>query len=175
MTDIQPVEIVFENSRLLDIDRGFETYKNITDQTNYSFDDLIRCRLYDSTNQTIASWSGAYTYQNISQNGWFAYVSGVLTIPKSSYYYVSHHSDLSITARSWWQNFSILTWDLKVDLWVWRPAFTWWLLVDNNTCIVQLEKDDTITITRSSFTVGSTTVKSELIITEINPLAIVIK
>ena len=171
MTDIEPIPIDREPSRLEDNARFFETYQKASNQTQYSFRELIACRLYDTTTQTPSSWT--YTYQAITQNGWFTYVSGVLTIPKASYYYVSSNLELNGGGSVSGDNFTQSTGLLLCNISAARPPYCTMSYKRWNTAIVSLQKGQTITITYTQN--GATSMKWNLYIYEINPLALIIK
>lgn len=170
MTDIEPITITEEISRLSDTDRVFETFHKSSEWIKYNFSDLVKCRLYDTTTQTPTT--GTYIYQNITQNGWFTYISWVLTIPKTSYYYISNNLILN-GAWSFGTNANYAHTCIWADISVTRPRFTWLEYRKNNTNILQLEKGQTITVAYTQNLV--TWMKWDLYITEINPISLIIK
>lgn len=169
MTDITPTEIIQEPTRLEDEFRFFETYHKSSESVSYSFNELIKCNLYDSTTQTTSTW--LYTFQNFTQTGWFTYSSWVLTVPKDSYYYVAMNLEVAWWAFSW-ASYTLTTW-VWLDISIWRPSFVNATYKKNTSNILQLTKGQTISFTYTQ--TNTTTMKWNLTIHEINPLALIIK
>ena len=169
MTDIKPTEIIQEPTRLEDESRFFETYHKSSENVNYSFSELIKCNLYDSTTQTTST--GLYTFPNFTQTGWFTYVSWVLTVPKDSYYYITMNLEVAWWAFSW-ASYVLTTW-VWLDISIWRPQFVNATYKKNTSNILQLTKGQTMSFTYTQ--TNTTSMKWNLTIYEINPLALIIK
>lgn len=167
MNDIITTPIPVEPTRLQDEDRFFETQNKQSDSTSYRFNEIIHCKLYDTTTQTPSTWT--YTFPNMTQEGWFSYVSGVLTIPKTTFYYCSTWTNI-VFAYSIGGWFILNTGVLLCD--VYSSTYLWTGLErrDTNSNILQLTKGQTITITYTQN--SASTMKSELYLIEINPLSV---
>lgn len=170
MTDIEPAPIIQEPTRLEDEFRFFETYHKSSWSVNYSFSELIKCNLYDSTTQTTST--GLYTFPNFTQTGWFTYVSWVLTVPKDWYYYTTMNLEVNWWWSSGWASYTLTTW-IWLDITMWRPWFVSANYKENRSNIIQLTKGQTISFTYTQS--NTSTMKWNLTIYEINPLALIIK
>lgn len=172
MNDIEITPIPIEPSRLENQDRFYETNKKELSDISYSFTDIISCKLYDSTTQTPST--GTYTYQNITQTWWFTYVSWVLTIPKTSYYYVVSNCEVVLLNNSFQASyFTLNTGELLCDIYSSSYLrFMWLSRYDTNSNILKLEKGQTITVSYSQYETSS--VKSSLYLVEINPLSVLL-